>query len=182
MRDSAPHRLTERRQAILRQTSAALRGQPVTLWRVAKGIAMAEVASRPTPSRDGTDSDVAAALQTWGLTADDRSLWVVCRPEPSRWHVARVRSDLPAPPPAGVERRSPERLTLELGGLSLGALERIWAETDQSTVYLCGALALLEACVERVREMRDLSTSDRMHLLADLAVVADSIQGAADAA
>jgi len=182
MRDSAPHRLTERRQAILRQTSAALRGRPVTLWRMAKGIAVAEVTSRPTPVRDMTESDVAAALRTWGLTADDRSLWVVCRPEPSRWHVARVRSDLPQPPPAGIERRSPERLTLELGGLSLGALERLWAAADQATVYLCGSLALLEACVERVREMRGLTTTDRAHLLADLAVVADSIQGALDAA
>lgn len=46
MRDSAPHRLTERRQAILRQASAALRGRMVTLWRVARGLAVAEVASR----------------------------------------------------------------------------------------------------------------------------------------
>src|SRR6266704_3208728 len=122
MRDSAPHRLTERRQAILRQTSAALRGRPVTLWRMAKGIAVAEVTSRPTPVRDMTESDVAAALRTWGLTADDRSLW---------------------------------------------------AAADQATVYLCGSLALLEACVERVREMRGLTTTDRAHLLADLAVVAD---------
>src|SRR2546422_5752431 len=99
MRDSAPHRLTERRQAILRQTSAALRGQPVMLWRVAKGIAVAEVASPPNPPRDVIEFDVAAALRTWGGEVGDRSLWVVCRLEPSRWHVARVRSDVPAPPP-----------------------------------------------------------------------------------
>ncbi|HEV2749840.1 MAG TPA: hypothetical protein VGV12_04880 [Gemmatimonadales bacterium] len=149
---------------------------------MAKGTAVAEVASRPTPSRDVMDYDVAQALRTWGVTADDRSLWVVCRPESSRWHVARVRSDLPAPPPAGVERRSPDRLILELAGLSLGALERIWTAADQGTVYLVGALSLIETCVERVRGMRGLTTTDRAHLLADLAVVADSIQGAADAA
>jgi hypothetical protein len=149
---------------------------------MAKGIAVAEVTSRPTSSRDVADYDVAVALRTWGLTADDRSLWVVCRPEPSRCHVARVRSDLPAPPPTGVERRSPERLILELGGLWLGALERIWAVADQATVYHVGALALLEACVERVREIRGLGTTDRAHLLRDLAIVADSIQGAADPA
>src|SRR5438034_7067120 len=47
----------------------------------------------------------------------DKSLWVACRFDPSRLHVARVRSDVPAPPPAGIERRSPERLVLELAGL-----------------------------------------------------------------
>lgn len=112
----------------------------------------------------------------------DGSLWVVCRLDPSRWHVARVRSDVPAPPPAGVERRSPERLILELAGLSLGALERIWAAADQATVYLCGALAVLDACLGRVREAEGLTTTARAHLLADLAVIADAIEGALDAA
>src|SRR6266496_218088 len=146
MRDSAPHRLTERREAILRQTSAALRGRVVTLWRVARGLAVAEVASRPNPPRDAIEFDV------------------------------------PAPPPAGIERRSPERLVLELAGLSLGALERIWAVADQATGYLCGALALLDACFERVRRVESLTPSTRAHLLADLAVVADAIEGALDAA
>src|SRR5881296_1746929 len=146
MRDSAPHRLTERRQAILRQTSAALRGQPVILWRVVKGIALAEVASPANPPRDVIEFDVVAA------------------------------------PPDGVERRSPERLVLELAGLSLGALEQIWAVADQATVYLCGALALLEACLERVRAAHGLTTTARAHLLADLAFVADAIQGGLDAA
>src|SRR5436309_15879868 len=182
MRDSAPHRLTERRQAILRQTSAALRGRPVILWRVVKDIALAEVASPANPPRDVIEFDVVAALRAWGGAVGDRSLWVVCRREPSRWHVARVRSDVPAPPPAGIERRSPERLVLELAGLSLGALERIWAVADQATGYLCGALALLDACFERVRRVESLTPSARAHLLADLAVVEDAIEGALDAA
>ena len=173
MRDSAPYRLTERRHAILRQTSAALRGQPVTLWRVAKGIAVAEA---------GIDSDVAPAVRKWFEAVGDRSLWVVCRLEPSRWHVARVRCDVPAPPPDGIERRSPERLVLQLAGLSLGALERIWAVADQTTGYLCGALALLDACLERVRRAQGLTPPVRAHLLADLAVVEDAIEGALDAA
>jgi len=182
MRDSAPHRLTERRQAILRQTSAALRGRVVTLWRVARGLAVAEVASRPSPPRDAIEFDVAAALRTWVGAVGDKSLWVACRFDPSRLHVARVRSDVPAPPPAGIERRSPERLVLELAGLSLGALERIWAVADQATGYLCGALALLDACFERVRRVESLTPSARAHLLADLTVVEDAIEGALDAA
>ncbi len=182
MRDSAPHRLTERRQAVLRQASAALRGELVTLWRVARGLAVAEVASRPNPPRDVIEFDVAAALRTWGRALGDGSLWVVCRFDPSRLHVARVRSDVPAPPPAGIERRSPERLILELAGLSLGALERMWAVADQATGYLCGALALLDACLERVRQAQGLTPIARAHLLADLAVVEDAIEGALDAA
>jgi len=67
-------------------------------------------------------------------------------------------------------------------GLSLGALEQIWAVADQATVYLCGALALLEACLERVRAAHGLTTTTRAHLLADLAFVADAIQGGLDAA
>src|SRR6059058_2850834 len=94
MRDSAPHRLTERRQAILCQTSAALRGRVVTLWRVARGLAVAEVASRPNPPRDAIEFDVAAALGMWVGAVGDKSLWVACRFDPSRLHVARVRSDV----------------------------------------------------------------------------------------
>src|SRR5207247_1215338 len=96
MRDSAPYRLTERRQAILRQASAALRGRMVTLWRMASGFAVAEVASQPTVPRDLIDFDVAAALRMWGRAVAEGSLWVVCRLDPGRWHVAPVRSDVPA--------------------------------------------------------------------------------------
>src|SRR5207247_1243227 len=106
MRESSPHGLTERRRAILRQASAALRGRLVTLWR---------------------------------------------------------------------ERRGPERLTLELVGLSLGALERLWTAADQATVYLCAALDVLDGCLWHVREATGLSIVTRAHLLADLAAVATAI-------
>jgi len=88
---------------------------------------------------------------------------------------------VPAPSPSGVERRSPERLTLELAGLLLGALERVWAVADQATVYLCAALAVVDASLERVRKARGLTTAARAHLLADLAVIAEAIEGALEA-
>src|SRR2546428_5331529 len=141
MRDSAPHRLTERRQAILRQTSAALRGRVVTLWRVARGLAVAEVASRPNPPRDAIEFDVAAALGTWVGAVGDKRLWVACRFDPSRLHVARVRSAVPAPPPAGIERPRPDRLVPELAGPSLGALPRVWAVVDPTTRHPSRPLA-----------------------------------------
>src|SRR2546428_13967896 len=107
MRDPAPPRLAQGPQALLRQTSAALRGRVVTLWRVARDLAVAEVASRPSPPLDTIELDVAAVLRTWIGAVGDRSLWVVCRLDPSRLHVARGPSGVPAPPPAGLEPRSP---------------------------------------------------------------------------
>jgi hypothetical protein len=40
-----------------------------------------------------------------------------------RWCIAPVRSDVPAPPPGGMERRKKERMALELAGLCLGLIE-----------------------------------------------------------
>jgi hypothetical protein len=182
MRERTPHRFTERR-AVLRQTSAALRGKLVTLWRLAKeGPAVAEVVSEPIPPLDVREADVGAALRAWGLAPDGETSWLVCRLDAERWHGARVRADVPAPPPTGVERRSPERLTLELASLSLGALERIWATADQATIYLCAARAMLESCMGRVCGTEGLSTASRAHLLAELAGIADAIDSALKAA
>ena len=64
---------------------------------------------------------------------------------------------------------------IELAGLSLGALERIWQAADQATVYLCAALEVLDTCLGRVRQADGLSVGARAHLLADLAGVADAI-------
>jgi hypothetical protein len=183
VRERTPQELTERRRAILRQASAALGGRLVTLWRTAsEGRAAMEVVSGPAAPREVREADVVAALQAWGLTAGEATSWLVCRLDGARWQGARVRADVPAPPPDGVERRSPERLTLELAGLSLGALERIWATVDQGTIYLCAALAILDTCTGRVCTAEGLTTTTRAHLLADLAGAADAIDGALKAA
>src|SRR5207244_577973 len=160
MRESSPHGLTERRRAILRQASAALRGRLVTLWRVRRwGPAVAEVASAPAPPPDAIEFDVAGVLRRWGRVLCDESLWLGCRLGAHRWHVAPVRDDRPTPPPAAIERRGPDRLTLELCGLSLGALERPWPAADPAAVYRCAAVDGLdgrpgEVCggTERSRE------------------------------
>src|SRR2546426_11950256 len=104
MRDSAPHRLTERRQAILRQTSAALRGRVVTLWRVARGLAVAEVASRPNPPRAAIEFDGPPALRPGAGAGGDKGLWGACRFDPSRLHGARRGGAGPRAPPAGSRR------------------------------------------------------------------------------
>src|SRR2546425_6077357 len=58
------------------------RSRVVTLWRVARGLAVAEVASRPNPPRDAIEFDVAAALGTRSEehTSELQSLaYLVCR-------------------------------------------------------------------------------------------------------
>jgi len=179
MRESSLISLYERRCELLNQLSTALRGRTVALWRVVRGgLATTEAVSRRPPPAGALEFDLSGVLRRWGRLAVPQSLWIGCRVDADRWHVAAVRSDPPAPPPTGLERRSPERLVVELGGLCLGAHERAWLAVDQATVYLCSALELLEGCSGRVRTADGLSASGRAHLLADLANLADVIDGA----
>lgn len=182
MSESSLQSLYERRTVVLNQLSSALRGRVVALWRVARGgLAMTEAVSRPHFPVGAVDFDVGGMLRQWGRPALPDSLWVGCRVDADRWHVAAVRSDPPAPPPTGIERRSPERLVVELGGLCLGAHERAWMAVDQATVYLSSALELLDTCLGRVRTAEGLSPNGRAHILADLAGVADVINDALEA-
>jgi hypothetical protein len=179
MRESSLISLYERRCELLNQLSTALRGRTVALWRIVRGgLATTEAVSRRPPPDEAVEFDLAGELRRWGRLALPQSLWIGCRVDSDRWHVAAVRSDAPAPPPTGLERRSPERLVVELGGLALGAHERVWSAVDQATVYLCSALELLENCLGRIRTAEGLSAAGRAHILADLANVADVIDGA----
>jgi hypothetical protein len=179
MRESSLLSLMERRQVLLDQASAALRGHVVGLWRLTdRGRTVVEIVSPSDPPPQMLELDLSALLRQWGRRARPESRWVGCMTESAVWHVAPVRLDAPGPPPSGIERRSPERLVIELAGLSLGALERIWQAADQATVYLCAALEVLEGCLGRVRTTDGLSVHARAHLLADLAGVADAIDGA----
>jgi hypothetical protein len=178
MRASSQIRLADRRRALLDQASVALRGHIVALWRLSGGQAVAELVSQPLAPQQLVDFDVVGLLQRWGRVVLPGSLWVGCRIDADRWHVAPVRSDPPEPPPTGVERRSSERLVMELAGFSLGALERIWTAADQATVYLCSALCILDVCLGRIRTAQVLPAGVQAHLLADLAGVADAIDHA----
>jgi diguanylate cyclase (GGDEF)-like protein/PAS domain S-box-containing protein len=64
------------------------------------------------------------------------------------WCVAPVRSELPLPPPGGVERRSLERLTLELGGVCIGLIEAPDREATASRDT--GPQALLASVAEQI--------------------------------
>ena len=181
MRASSQTRLSDRRRALLEQASVALRGHIVALWRLTGGQAVAELVSRPGLPQQDVECDVAGLLKRWGRVAPAGSLWVGCRIDADHWHVAPVRSDPPEPPPTGIERRSAERLVMELAGFALGEVERIWMAADQATVYLCSALCILDVCLARVRTAHLLTPSTQAHLLTDLAGVADAIDNALSA-
>jgi signal transduction histidine kinase len=115
----------EGRREILRQASVALGGRPVTVWEVS---ARAEVepqgSSDPVPAHHTSKLDVDSTLRRWNIPIVQGSRWVGCQTLAGPWVIAPVRSRPPAPPPEGRERRSRERLTLELCGLCLGLLDR----------------------------------------------------------
>jgi signal transduction histidine kinase len=121
-----PEPFVEGRREILRQASVALGGRPVTVWEVsARAELEPQGTSEPSPSHHATKLDVDATLRRWNIPIVQGSRWVGCRTTPGdQWVVAPVRSRPPAPPPEGRERRSRERLTLELAGLCLGLLDR----------------------------------------------------------
>ena len=174
--------MTEHRRLVLRKASAALHGRPVVLLRVASGRLVAEAASGPIAAPDPIEREVVKTLRTWGLPLGDGDLWIACRADGQVWQVARVRGDMPAPSPSGVENRSANRLTLELAGLVLGSFERSVAAADQATVFLCAAASVLDSCLDRVRDAAGLTTAARARLLADLADVATAIEEALQAA
>ena len=175
--------MLEHRRLVLRKAGAALHGRPVVLLRVAsRGRLVAEGASGPLATPDPIERDVVQTLRAWGLALSDGDRWIACRLDGARWQVARVRGDMPAPAPSGVENRSADRLTLELAGLVLGAFERSVAAADQATVYLSAAASVLDACLGSVRDAVGMSTASRARLLADLAGVATAIEGALRAA
>jgi signal transduction histidine kinase len=121
-----PETFVEGRREILRQASVALGGCPVTVWEVSVRAELEpQASSDATPTHHGTKLDVDATLRRWNIAIVQGSRWVGCRTDQDGpWVVAPVRTRPPAPPPEGRERRSRDRLTLELAGLCLGLLDR----------------------------------------------------------
>src|SRR5436190_1613763 len=125
-RVTQPETFVEGRREILRQASVALGGRPVTVWEVSSRAELEpQASSDPAPTHHTTKLDVDATLRRWNIAIVQGSRWVGCQGAADGfWVVAPVRARPPAPPPEGRERRSRERLTLELAGLCLGLLDR----------------------------------------------------------
>src|SRR5882672_4100055 len=108
---------------VLRQASAVV-GRPVVLWEIiGPHQAVPRASSGPDVGARPPGFDLGAILQRWSIPVPVGSRWVTAPGSTAdAWVIAPVRSRPPAPPPGGRERRSRERLALELAGLALGLI------------------------------------------------------------
>lgn len=193
---------TEYQREVLRQAGVALQGRDVTLWEVSPAAGVAPLASSVSLLPDhATRADLDATLRQWGVPAVQGSRWIGCRlDDGGLWCVAPVRTRPPAPPPGGIERRSRERLILELAGLCLGAIdvatgpkprlspsEAAWEYARQPSVIahevgnqLTVAGGNLEFGLAAVRKAEALDPELRAQLLEDLGHAAKGIEQATD--
>ncbi len=181
----------QREREILRQASVALSGRVVTMWEVSPDRELvARVSSVPHPPYHATVLDVENTLLRWNRPLAVGGRWVACRMTETDWCVAPVRREPAAPPPGGIERRSRERITLELAGLCVGiattsgprvlrasSLEE--AGPVPGSVNLADpvtlARAALKASVERIEADGQLDAGLRSALLDELAAVAGGL-------
>ena len=198
---TVPDPSPERRREVLRQASVALQGRVVTLWEVSSRAEVIPVqTSATTPEYRDTRLDLDSTLHRWSAPIIQGSRWVGCRlDEGGPWCVAPVRKQPPAPPPDSVERRSRERIILELAGLCIGLVDQAPTtsrprspEPDalaelvrQPSVIahevanpLTAALASLDLSLDMVRTAASLDPAFRAELLEELAGVGEGMEQA----
>ena len=193
--------MPEHRREVLREASVALQGRVVTLWEVSSRAEVVPVlTTAATPHSRDTRLDLDTTLHHWGAPIIQGSRWVGCRlNDAGAWCVAPVRKQPAAPPPDGVERRSRERMTLELAGLCLGLVDQPpvadrprLAEPDalaelvrQPSVIahevanpLTAALASLDLSLDLIRTTTSVTPGFRAELLQELAGVGEGMEQA----
>ena len=181
---------------ILRQTSVALGGRAVQIWEAAGTERMVlQAASTPDAAGPGTETEVSAALQRWHVPVRHGTKWVSCRIDDSTaWVMAPLRSRPAKPPPDGQERRSRERMVLELAGLCLGLADGVTRApggdplrdlaglpamiAHEASNPLTAARAGLQLAMSTVGGWLDLPAPRRLELLDDLGQVVDDIDRA----
>ncbi|MEX2156810.1 MAG: HAMP domain-containing sensor histidine kinase [Gemmatimonadales bacterium] len=183
---------------VLRQASAVL-GRPVVLWEVTGAHeAVPRATSDPDAGAFLPSFDLDATLRRWKVAVPVGSRWVAAPgagATPDAWVIAPVRSHPPAPPPGGRERRSKERLALELAGLALGLIDRglegsQWSDplrelaalpvmiAHEASNPLTAARAGLQLAMESIGRWVDLAADRRLNLLDDLGQVIEDIDRA----
>ena len=126
----------QRWQEVLRRVAIALKGREVGVCEadMRGGVRLLAASSAAGVAPVAVD-EVEATLRELGelrATGPSPRLWVAGRLTSQHWCVTPVRSTLPHPPPAGLERRSAERLTLELGGVCIGLIDAPDSEGAQA--------------------------------------------------
>ena len=175
----------------------------MTLWEVASPTDAAPLAtSTPDAPRSELTLDLSATVARWGRPVIRGSRWVGCHlGDNGRWCIAPVRTRPADPPPGGVERRSPERLVLELTGLCIGLMDvaadvtkrrlppeealREHARLPSVIAHevgnpLTAALGNLDFGMSAVRAAVSLDPTFRSSLLQDLKAAAEGIEQATD--
>jgi signal transduction histidine kinase len=187
---------------VLRQASAVV-GRPVTLWEVTGPDQMVQRASSEPPLALSS-IDLDGTLRRWSVPLAVGSRWVAAPADvPGGCVIAPVRWQPPAPPPPpGRERRSRERLALELAGLALGLIDRrqsaaLAADTSrhdplqelaslpamiahEASNPLTAARAGLQMAMEVVGRWVDLGADRRLTMLDDLGEVIEDIDRATE--
>ena len=194
---TGPVRVDDGRREILRQASVALGGRSVTLWEVS---ARAELEPRLVHGTGNSEPDapreVRTVLRRWNIPILQGSRWIGCRGDgDDPWVIAPVRGRPPAPPPGGLERRGPERLTLELAALCVGLID---ASTQAPPVpagvnplrdltnlpgviahelgnRLTTVRATLQLMMEAIAGFADVGATRRIELLDDLGDVLEDL-------
>jgi signal transduction histidine kinase len=112
---------------VLRRAGAALNGRMVGVWVVEESGQLKPLASNGTEAQAWeVTPEVKIAVAHLAMPAPPGSRWVAGRLADAQWCVAPVRDSVPDPPPVATkERRSRERLALELAGLCLGLSSRV---------------------------------------------------------
>ena len=134
-----PSAVEQRWQEVLRRAAIALKGGGVGVWEADPGGRLRLLA---TSEAEGlapmVADDLEATLSALGVLPPRRGpgRWVASRLKGRRWCIAPVRRDAPQPPPAGLERRGRERLTLELAGVCIGLIDEPQSRDVESVARL----------------------------------------------
>lgn len=171
---------------VLRQASAVV-GRPVILWEfTGPNEAIPRATSESDLRTNLPKFDLGATLRQWNVSIPVGSRWVASPGATTEsWVIAPVRSRPPAPPPNGRERRSRERLALELAGLALGLIGNTSQDgstavppgmlAHQASNPLTAARAGLQLAMESIGRWVDLAADRRLALLDDLGQVLEDI-------